>query len=467
MKHIIFTKIARLIASKRGNTYIDLMIDDFKKLNSVLKKPLRWSWEALQLAWKTRIRVIQEWFWQKFFLTPRRAVKVLVILILVSTTLGVITNFITTQKTISVVEKMILEIDYCESEETEESQKVKELDVIKCYLDVFQELNPHIYLKISEPLQERFNELLSGKIRIGSQDNLNYFLETLEKEPTWVEKIKVLDLSITHGSLSNDINDISKLKILTGLKKLKLSNTILQNIDALSQLPLQDLYLDNTPITNITPLKDITTLKRIFLNDSPISNISPLKGNLSLEEISLSHTPITDVSPLKGLIRLTKLSLDNTPLKDINGLEGLINLEWLSLNNSRVENIKHLNKLNNLLVLNLSHTPIKDISSLVNLEKLSKLYLNDNSCLDDIDISSLKELPKLQILDLNNMPGVTDISVLKDLTKLKLVYLNETIVSAKDMENLENYIEVNNLDLEVVELDTLPPTKDCQIEVVK
>jgi len=78
-------------------------------------------------------------------------------------------------------------------------------------------------------------------------------------------------------------------------------------------------------------------MERLLLQNTKVSDVTPLKQMQKLRDLDLSNTRVTDVSPLKGL------------LGDISPLKRLWDLSWLWIHGSKVTDIcafkhhKHLN----------------------------------------------------------------------------------------------------------------------------
>ena len=69
-------------------------------------------------------------------------------------------------------------------------------------------------------------------------------------------------------------------------------------------------------------IKTMTELEILNLAGTPVSDLSPLGGLRSLKTLSLSGTPVRDLSPLRGLKALKKLYLDYTQVRDLSPLGG-------------------------------------------------------------------------------------------------------------------------------------------------
>ena len=96
--------------------------------------------------------------------------------------------------------------------------------------------------------------------------------------------------------------------------------TILEELtweDAFKQCSsLESLDLDNTQVSDVSPLAACTALERLYLNNTPVSDLSPLAACTALKSLYLVNTPVSDVSPLAACKSLEWLDLDKTPVAE-------------------------------------------------------------------------------------------------------------------------------------------------------
>lgn len=108
------------------------------------------------------------------------------------------------------------------------------------------------------------------------------------------------------------------------------------------------LNLENTALSDLSPLQYFLNLIRLNLHGTPVSDISPLKSLVNLKELDLGNTEVTDVKPLRYLKNLEVLRLGNTNLSDITPLKALENLKELKLSMAKVSDLSPLLELENL-----------------------------------------------------------------------------------------------------------------------
>ena len=80
---------------------------------------------------------------------------------------------------------------------------------------------------------------------------------------------------------------------------------------------LSNLYLPN--------------LQELFLYDNQITDISPLSSLTNLTYLNISYNKIIDISPLSHLTNLTHLDITHNNISDISSLSHLIDLKALYL----------------------------------------------------------------------------------------------------------------------------------------
>jgi hypothetical protein len=65
-------------------------------------------------------------------------------------------------------------------------------------------------------------------------------------------------------------------------------------------MPLQYLNLGHVPVSDLSLLKDMTTLHTLVLDDTLVTDLSVLKG-LPLKSLRIQSTRVSDLSPLQGM----------------------------------------------------------------------------------------------------------------------------------------------------------------------
>ena len=143
------------------------------------------------------------------------------------------------------------------------------------------------------------------------------------------------------------------------------------NLDGLQyMLNLTSLHLEWNRITDITPLANLTQLRKIDLSNSLlVSNIEPLSKLINLDSFIMPGAQVSDISPLRNLTQLETLDLNNqngTPkLSDISPIADLVELNSLALGGNNISDISALANLTKLHYLMLNVNVISDITPLM------------------------------------------------------------------------------------------------------
>jgi len=177
------------------------------------------------------------------------------------------------------------------------------------------------------------------------------------------------------------------------LSNSRITDEYLVEMVASGEIPanVTDLNLSFNRISDISPLVELTSLRRLSLGNNQINDASPLAGLTNLESLLLYRNEIDDISSLVGLTNLTRLQLGYNNISNISSLSGMANMRILRLSHNNISDISPLADMANLIELQLAANQIGDISPLVNMTELISLTLWDNpfndwSPIDHLDI---------------------------------------------------------------------------------
>ncbi|MBQ3546811.1 MAG: hypothetical protein IJA34_17775, partial [Lachnospiraceae bacterium] len=191
------------------------------------------------------------------------------------------------------------------------------------------------------------------------------------------------------GAVNADYTTIDNLTNLNSLSLLTcgIDNTEFAEIcklDKLNYLSLGGPNYEKNVISDITPISNLTNLRRLKLDNNQITNIAPLSTLTGITELSIRCNPVTDITPLSSLVNLIELTLgrdgyagsrEGLPINgNIEPLANLINLTRLSMSNCGVTDISVLSSLTKLGRIDFTCNSIKDFSI---LEAMSSLYYID------------------------------------------------------------------------------------------
>jgi hypothetical protein len=93
-------------------------------------------------------------------------------------------------------------------------------------------------------------------------------------------------------------------------------------------MPLEYLNLTELHVSNLSLLKDMTTLHNLVLDDTLVTDLSVLK-DLPLNSLRIYRTKVADLAPLKGM-PLKQLCIDFPPERDAKVLRSLKGLEQIN-----------------------------------------------------------------------------------------------------------------------------------------
>ena len=131
----------------------------------------------------------------------------------------------------------------------------------------------------------------------------------------------------------------------------------------------------------ITPsaMATLTTLKA---SDRGIFNLAGLEFAVNLQELWISDNPVSDLSPLSGCTNLIRLFAWRMPnISDLSPLENLTKLEQLEFRGN-IKDISPLVRLTNLRVLQFYGGDISDISPLSGMTELERVRFRHNEVND-------------------------------------------------------------------------------------
>jgi Leucine-rich repeat (LRR) protein len=176
---------------------------------------------------------------------------------------------------------------------------------------------------------------------------------------------------------------------------------------------LESIYIDEAPVSNIEPLKFITSLKKLRLDKTQIKSLKPVKNLKNLRELYLNSAQIYDLEPLRQLTNLQMLWIVDVPVSDLEPVKGLTNLYNLSLQRTRVYDLEPIKEFNKLFSLALCYSQVNNLETVKGFTNLQTLNLDYTQV---SNLEPLKELQNLTALSMSNCPNITDEQV-KDLQK--------------------------------------------------
>ena len=227
-------------------------------------------------------------------------------------------------------------------------------------------------------------------------------------------------------------------KVFSQLKDLNLNQTQVSDVSPLSALSqLKDLNLNQTQVSDVSPLSVLSQLESLCLYQTQVSDVSPLSVLSQLQYLYLDQTQVSDFSPLSALSQLESLSLAQTQVSDVSPLSALSQLRDLHLYQTQVSDVSPLSTLSQLQVLSLAQTQVSDVSPLSALSQLRELFLAQTQVSDVSPLSTLSQLQRLSL----DQTQVSDVSPLSALSQLQVLYLPQTQVSdVSPLKHLKNLV---------------------------
>lgn len=223
---------------------------------------------------------------------------------------------------------------------------------------------------------------------------------------------------------------------------LDLSGTEVSNLSPLRELTsLTSLDISLTQVSDLAPLRELIALKSLNISRTRVSDLAPLRELIALESLDISDTCVSDLAPLHGLTALTFIDAMRTRVSDLSPLQELTALASLDIRFTRVSDLASLRKLSALTSLDFSNTQVSDLAPLRELPALTSLDFSDTWV---SDLAPLRELTALTSLDFSNTQ-VSDLAPLSALTGLKSLYIRNTPVS--DLAPLRKLTALSSLDI--------------------
>ncbi|KIT16267.1 leucine-rich repeat domain-containing protein [Jannaschia aquimarina] len=84
----------------------------------------------------------------------------------------------------------------------------------------------------------------------------------------------------------------------------------------------------------------MTNLRGLGLDDTEVTDISPVARMTALQDLLLKNVPVTDLSPISGLRNVQHLFLRGTDVEDISPIGSIGSLRELRINGSRVSDLR-------------------------------------------------------------------------------------------------------------------------------
>ncbi len=215
-----------------------------------------------------------------------------------------------------------------------------------------RELNPGFQTKVKSTIRDGKVwglEFLTNQVTDISPLRALRGLESLDCRGTDVGKGRLSDLTPLRGLPLHRLHcghtQVSELEPLRGmpLKYLHCELTRVHNLSPVEGMKLTFLTIQATAVSDLKPLRGMP-LKLLDLAWAwGVSDLKPLAG-LPLDYLNLSELPVSDLSPITSLKTLKTLCLDGMPATDLTPLRGL-RLKTLSIKGTPVADLTPIKEM--------------------------------------------------------------------------------------------------------------------------
>ena len=250
-------------------------------------------------------------------------------------------------------------------------------------------------------MDPKFATMRRNTMNVLQKITLSLWLYIILGSATFAQVVEIPDPNLRRAvkealNLPNDSQVTAQdMRQLTGLNA---QNTGIESLDGLEYATdLRRLWVDNNPLSNLSPISNCSKLEDLGIGGCGISDISALQGLVNLLGVNIGGNSIHDLQPLKPLINLEHLLIYQNPVSDITPLVNLRKLIRLWAWNCQISDISALQYLSELTELNLAGNQIVDIAPLVDLTQITRLSLNHNRIADVVPLASLTKLERLEI----------------------------------------------------------------------
>ena len=280
--------------------------------------------------------------------------------------------------------------------------------------------------RVGEPPVVTQPDIIPGRLIDIPDPNLRALLE--EALGTQTIRPDVMATLTTLKASNRDISDLTGLEFAINLEELWISDNPVSDLSPLAGCTkLIRLFAWNTPyISDVSPLANLTKLEQLEFKDSEIHDISSLVRLTNLRVLQFYATDISDISPLSGMTKLERVRFRHSDVMNISPLANAVNLEWIDLASSEVSDLSPLRDLTKLEFADLTWNRISNIEPLRHLTNLTRLELKGNQRISDV--SALAGLVNLERLELS-FNKVSDVSTLAGLTKLRTLELEHNEIT--------------------------------------
>ncbi len=254
-----------------------------------------------------------------------------------------------------------------------------------------------------------------------------------QEDLKYISKMKkITSLTLINCDFSSC--DFSSAPLPKTINKLDLENaTGIKDYSFLNTLACKELNINGASSFAALGSLDLSNIERLFLNNTSVESLEPLKDAAALTELHVSGTKISDLSVVSSFSKLIKIDASNTNITSLVPLAGLteltdINVSYCSL--SELPDELLCLKLTSFIATSCG---LKDLDLLKNCTKLSTLVVSKNPDLTSIETVIDQNKETLQIINIA-LTGLdsSQLEILRNCLKLKTL-----VISGLSLKNLD------------------------------
>lgn len=255
------------------------------------------------------------------------------------------------------------------------------------------------------------------------------------------------------------ITSLEPLEQLSNLTDLVITDTSVSSGDlaSIAQLPkLACLTLRNCGLLGISELSTATNLTWLDLSHNFIGNTAPLADMKKLEYVDMSYNALTSLETFQGMETLYELYASYNSIQSTAGLTNCPILSTLDLDGNTLTSLEGLDTLPNLRTLSVAFNSLTDVSALATCTGIGELDISNNRITDITPLSALTQLMNFNF----SYNEVTELPTFSE--DCPLVYIkgsSNALTTLKPLANLKrlNYVIMD----QNPELTSIIALKNC------
>ena len=312
--------------------------------------------------------------------------------------------------------------------------------------DAEQSQNNQITFKeelIETAVRKELNLSETDKITVDMLENVRKLRivgkEILEDEDSfWGIGHHIDGKDSSFGSVRGSITDLSDLAQMTNLEELALCNQRLENISALKDLPLKELYLSKNMITDFSVIQSLIDLDILCILENPAEDLSALGDCGSISQLNIQGMHLANIDFLKNMnlnyLDMSNAEVENGIFEPLTEMKKLDTLCMCNVNETAAETLSRMSTLKSLVMWG-GETSLKNLKPLKGMDGLESLAFT-------APISSLEGIEQFTSLNFLSV----SFSLVKDLTPISGAGTLQVIdIANAEIENYEGLFEHTGL----------------------